>query len=239
MHIENPNCEILEKAYFLIVKKYALLFSDHVQTNIANCYNDKNIYAIPTLEQKLEQMPIQYRGTDREPIEAGFDTVYEHLENKMACHTLAEHKMYEKWKETSIDLRGLGYMDFQLTSLQDTLDVLKVAESESPNVYEIIWVKIAGHHATPPEGFIRAGYEPSYFPEGFFSPVCDCMCIPRWHGTDEEGELFQTYYRQLNSYGLFNDAETTLAFLNYYCSFDWTETGEYQIVEVWLPISRK
>ena len=234
MYIENPNCEILEKAYFLLVKKYTALFSDRILKIISNYYNDKNFYAIRALKQPLEQMPIQYQGVDREPIEAGFDTVYLHNENKMAGHSLAEHKMHEKWQENPIDLRGLGYMDFQLTSLHDALDVLKVAEVESPNIYEIIWAKIAGFNATPPEGFILAGYEPSFFPEGYFSPLCDCMCVPRWHGSDEEGILFRDYFQQLNQYGLFNDAETALAFLKYYCSFDWTETGEYQIIEIWI-----
>lgn len=233
MYIQNPACEILDKAAFLIVKKYTSLFSERILQTIAT-YPNENLYAIPTCNKKLETMPIKYQGTDREPIQAGFDTVYVHNENKMASHTKAEHAMYEQWKKTSINLRGLNHFDFQLTSLQETLDVLQIAEQESPNVYEIIWVQLAGNNAPAPNDFILAGYDVSFFPEGSFSAICDCMCIPRWHGTDDEGELFKSFFLQLNQHGLFKDAETALAFLHHYQSFDWTEQGEYQIVEVWL-----
>jgi hypothetical protein len=60
------------------------------------------------------------------------------------------------------------------------------------------------------------------------------MLFPRWHGTDEEGELFIKYFNQLNSFGLFNSIETAEEFLQYYLSFDWTERDDYYIVEVLL-----
>ena len=60
------------------------------------------------------------------------------------------------------------------------------------------------------------------------------MLIPRWHGTDEEGTLFLKYFKQLNSFGLFNSIENAKEFLEYYLSFDWTERGEFYITEVFL-----
>jgi len=68
-----------------------------------------------------------------------------------------------------------------------------------------------------------------------FSASCDCLCFPRWHGTDPEGLLFREHFSRLNRDGLFRSAQEARAFLRYYLSFDWTETGEYEIAEVWAP----
>jgi len=43
-------------------------------------------------------------------------------------------------------------------------------------------------------------------------------------------------FSRLNSSGLFGDIATAQAFLDYYLSFDWTETGDYTIAEVWVPV---
>jgi len=40
---------------------------------------------------------------------------------------------------------------------------------------------------------------------------------------------------RLNRDGLFQSAAEASAFLTYYLSFDWTETGDYEIAEVWAP----
>ncbi len=61
------------------------------------------------------------------------------------------------------------------------------------------------------------------------------MLIPRWHGTDEEGTLFLDHFSKLNRHGLFPTAQEAETFLKYYLSFDWTETGDYEIAEVFLP----
>jgi hypothetical protein len=62
-------------------------------------------------------------------------------------------------------------------------------------------------------------------------------CFPRWHGTDPEGVLFREHFERLNRHGLFESAQEASAFLAFYLSFDWTETGEYEIAEVWAPVT--
>jgi hypothetical protein len=85
-----------------------------------------------------------------------------------------------------------------------------------------------------PAGFSSIGFEPPFFYSDHFSASCDCMLVPRWHGTDKEGALFKEYFQMLNQYGLFADPLTAERFLKYYLSFDWTETGDYCITEVFI-----
>ena len=82
------------------------------------------------------------------------------------------------------------------------------------------------------------GYDPTWFIGDHFSAIADCMCFPLWHGTDEAGTLFKTYHDRLNGNALYDNAEDALEFLNYYRSFDWTETGEYVIAEVRTVVTR-
>ncbi len=71
-----------------------------------------------------------------------------------------------------------------------------------------------------------------------FSQLCDCLVIPRWHGTDEEGTLFLDHFRRLNRRGLFDERQEAEDFQEYYLSFDWRERDICDIVEVFLPADR-
>ena len=107
----------------------------------------------------------------------------------------------------------------------------------TPKDYEIIWVRLAGSPAIPPLGFQSIGFEPSYFIGDHFSASCDCMLFPRWHGTDKEGTLFLGYFNRLNTHGLFESTDDASAFLDYYLSFDWTERGDFEIVEIFIDVN--
>jgi hypothetical protein len=112
-------------------------------------------------------------------------------------------------------------------------DVYSWLENEK-HKYETIFVKIADIDCEVPKSFNSIGYEPSFFYTDHFSASCDCMLLPRWHGTDEEGFVFLNYFRELNSCGLFNSIGIAKDFLDYYLSFDWTESGDFFITEVFL-----
>jgi hypothetical protein len=103
-----------------------------------------------------------------------------------------------------------------------------------PEEFEIIWVRIVNTDMAVPAGYRSIGFEGSYFDGDHFSPSCDCMMIPRWHGTDKEGVLFKAYFEKLNEYGMFTTVDAVKEFLEYYESFDWTEVGPYEIVEVFV-----
>jgi hypothetical protein len=70
------------------------------------------------------------------------------------------------------------------------------------------------------------GYDATYFIGDHFSAIADSMFFPRYHGTDNEGTLFQDYHESLNNNGLFKSANEAHEFLNFYLSQDWTEHGE-------------
>lgn len=201
-----------ESAY-LVVKRFEALYRDFAQKPEFNLA----IYAVPLFGTDWSTSRVRYHGLDRDPLQA-WDYPWA---------LLAEIRMAE-----------IGYVspyNHHLSRSQDVTDVLKWAEGEVPGEYESVWARLASSHVMPPPSFRLAGYEPSFFPEGFFSALCDCMCFPRWHGTDIEGVLFSEHFKRLNSYGLFNSANEANNFLTYYLSFDWTETGDYQIIEVWIP----
>jgi hypothetical protein len=199
---------------FLVVKKFETLYDEF-------CTRpgfDRAIYALPVIGKPADHLKVRYRGLDR---------------NALSCFTkgtLGQIRMEELKRQGRVDTDD----DFIL-DLGDARDVLGWTNEERPGKYEIIWTRIAGASAVPPMGWRTLGYEPTYFGSDHFSAICDCMCFPRWHGTDKEGTLFAELFSRLNSSGLFSDVDTAQAFLDYYLSFDWTETGDYAIAEVWVP----
>lgn len=208
----------LKKSGFLIVKTYEKLCEDY-----AGRYNlTKDLYGIPRIDRAPELSFIKYRGIDRDA-----------LSPVKGSNLLAETHFFEFKPETEEETREL-LQDF-LFKYQDAMSIYECLE-ELKSKYEIIWAKIANSNDREPEGFISLGYEPSYFYCDHFSASCDCMLIPRWHGTDSSGLQFKAYFKKLNQYGLFNDPEAAGNFLEYYLSFDWTERGDYWITEVFARI---
>lgn len=196
---------------FLVLKRFEPLFREFAARPEFN----RRIYALPVFGEEPSRAVVRYRGLDRGAIKP-----YAH-------GALAEIRMAELDPD---DANG-GFV----TTLDQAREVLAWAEEEAPHVYEIAWARVAATPHAPPPGFELLGFEPSYFTGDHFSASCDCLCFPRWHGTDPEGLLFRQHFSRLNRDGLFRSAEEASAFLAYYLSFDWTETGEYEIAEVWAP----
>lgn len=196
---------------YLIVKPYATLYRKYMgRYKLTSDY-----YAIPRVDRTPEQSPIQYRGVDRDA-----------LSDYEKSDTLAEVRMAELVVEGRCE-EGFLFADADLN------EVLALLPSDAE--YEVVWTRIAGVTVDPPVGFEAIGFEPTFFIGDHFSASCDCLLIPRWHGTDKEGTLFAEHFRRLNAYGLFGTAVEAKVFLDFYLSFDWTETGEYSIAEVFLP----
>jgi hypothetical protein len=196
---------------FLVVKRFEPLFREFT----ARSKLDRRIYALPVLGDEPSAAAVRYRGLDRDAIQA------------FAEGSLAQIRLAELDPEDA----GEGF----LATADQARDVLRWAEEESPGLYELAWARVAGSAAAPPAGFERLGFEPSYFTGDHFSASCDCLCFPRWHGTDPEGLLFREHFGRLTRDGLFRSAEEARQFLAFYLSFDWTETGEYELAEVFAP----
>jgi hypothetical protein len=207
------------KSGYLIVKTYEKLYEDYKSK-----YNlSQHVYGIPRIDVQPETYPQKYRGIDRDALSAFNES-----------DLLAEVRL-EELKRDAKDEDNLLLLDGIILSYEDALEVYDYLD-EQKSTYEVIWTRIANSTGQVPEGFTSLGFEPSYYFGDHFSALCDCMFIPRWHGTDQDGILFETYYRKLNEFGLFDDAVIAKEFLDFYLSFDWTEIGDYWIIEVFAKI---
>ena len=212
---------------FLVVKRFEALYRDFASTGRF----DRAIYALPVGGTGPDRVAVQYRGLDRDAIRPWRDKPWGDKEA-----TSPRIRMAELLRAMLDDPAFTfdGQEDF-LRNERDAHQVLKWAEEEAPGDYEISWARVAGAPDAPPSGYQLLGYEPTYFVSDHFSPLCDCMCFPRWHGTDEEGSLFLDYFERLNPCGLFDDKQAAESFVAHYLSFDWTEQEDYLIAEVWAP----
>ncbi len=203
------------EAGFLIVKTYQRLYREY-----SGRYGlDHDFYAIPRVDREPQQATVQYRGLDRDAMnEGGSNAVYNN-------NSLAEIRMEELAK------LGKCCMGFTF-SLEDAKDAFSYVEDQADR--EIIWARTVVSNDTPPSDYASIGFEPTDFWTDHFAPQCDCMLIPRWHGSDNEGTLFSGHFRKLNRYGLFVTPDDALEFLEYYLKFDWTEHWEYEVAEVFI-----
>ena len=223
---------------FLLLKKYEIVYAQNLER--FKKYDSKT-YAHP-----FEDKPIYfYRGTDREgPGDFVFkdNLSFEELEivdffinKELFCKTECKYK--KECEEYQLE-----YDDSCLTRLNIILDEEYVKKLKSTlknsDDYEIVFVKAADTETDIPKGYKFAGFDISYSRidlQGMFSIICDCLFIPMWHGCDENGTAFMEFFNKLNKNGLFNDRNTAFEYLKYYNSFDWAETGNYAIYEIYLP----
>ena len=202
---------IVIDAGLLIVKTFERLYADYKDRYALT----RDYYAMPRIDREPRQSPIQYRGLDRDALDDYADSG---LDAEVLLALLA------------LERGAVNGIVFSPGDAQQVFEMLGPLQID----YEILWTRIAGSNVEPPGGYCSAGYDPTYFSGDHFSASCDCMLIPRWHGTDEAGELFLPFFHQLNAYGLFENPEVAQEFLDYYLSFDWTERGDFVIAEVFL-----
>jgi large subunit ribosomal protein L7/L12 len=211
---------------FLIVKKFDGLYRSYGYRTPRGT----QIYSLPQEGIEPDAVRKKYRGLDREPLTGlPLDSLARMLRLNAAAAPIAERTATLAMAQLSV-ARGVQE-DHLLPSFEDARDVyLTLGE---PKDWEIVWAQLTGESGQAPPQSVRLGCEPSWYPGGYFSALCDCMCFPRWHGTDEAGTLFADYHARLNAHGLFESQHDAAEFLRFYLSLDWTETGEYSIVEVY------
>ncbi|HEX7663241.1 MAG TPA: hypothetical protein VF407_01955 [Polyangiaceae bacterium] len=199
---------------FFVLERFDVLYRKYA----AKPGFDRPIYALPVHGTEPGAVSKRYVGLDRDPICA-------YAGGSLAQIRLAEIAKAKKRDSLTEDL---------LLSIEDANDVLEWAEREALGTYELAWARIAGTNDLPPAGFERRGCEPTYA-NGHFSAICDALAFPRWHGTDRGGTAFRSWFERLNDHALFDHASDAAAYLDFYVSFDWTERGVFEIVEVWTP----
>lgn len=168
----------------------------------------------------------RYRGIDRDWV-SGWD----HRDASLAQIRVAEIR-----RRAGGDLHATTAADSgALPTADDAADVLRWCDADSPGVYECGWARVVGSEATVPVGLEALGFEPCWFPFGDFSALADCLLLPRWHGADAEGTEFVEAFESLNLHGLFPTPAGAAEFIERYRSFEWSEDGDYSVVEVFAP----
>jgi len=205
---------------YLIVRSFDWMYRDFNRP----AETDHSVYSIPRSGVAPDQCPKKYRGIGRNPLGLWFPD----LDDGSPPPAEPEASAFL----ATLDEAGRSADDF-IPMWEDVKGVW--AKLKAPSNWEVVWAaKCAAEVAAPPRSKLL-GYEPTWFTGDHFSALCDCMCFPVWHGTDEAGELFAEHHDRLNKHALFGSQRDAENFLEYYTSFDWTETGEYAIAELRLP----
>jgi hypothetical protein len=216
---------------FLIVTRFEVLYRDYcdriekvVRENWS--FTDKLIYSVPQEGLPSSEVRKQYRGIDRVPLIAWPSREFPD----------------ETWMGREEPEASQALEDLETANRADNGFIFSVLDARrvysllrNPDWWELIWAGNSEVRMDKNGVGLTLGFEPTWFVGDRFSAVCDCMCFPKWHGTDKEGVLFAEHYERLNDYALFNSRDEAQAFLDFYRSFDWTETGDYVIAEICLP----
>ena len=216
---------------FLIVTRFEALYRDYCDRigKVARehrGFTEKSIYSVPQERLPSSEVRKKYRGLDRVPLIAWPsrefpDETWMGREEPKASQALED-------LETANQAHD-GFI-FSVLDAQRVYSLLR-----KPDWWELIWAGNSEVRMDRNGVGLTLGFEPTWFSGDRFSAVCDSMCFPRWHGTDPEGKLFAEYHERLNEHALFNSRAEAQQFLDFYRSFDWTETGDYVIAEICLP----
>jgi hypothetical protein len=190
---------------------------------------DKKVYAAPYGDVAAEQMSKQYRGLQREPIQAWHEClrgsgVVEPIDRELEASLL----LYE-FTQT-----GRADDDF-IFAIEDARELVR--RIEPPVERDIIWARRMDACGTVPAETELLGYEPSaFYPPCCTSAVAEGMFFSVWMREREEYPQIRRYLVKLNRWGLFNTPIEAAEFLESYLSLlpmDWDEHREkYYVTEV-------
>lgn len=233
--MNRTPAELYMDTGYLIAKTFKRMYREYLELRSRRKWplpDDRVIYSVPWKEKSPDAYAKKYRGVCRDPlfpwsekdeeIFRGSDMVVEPLDSELDAH-LAVGRL-----DKDVDPDD----DIVIHSHEDAMEVFGLLET--PAKREVIWICDAESDMAGRSDYPLLGYDPAWFGGNWFSAISDCLCFPIWHGTETEGELFKTHHEKLNRHALFDTPATARAYLEYYRSFDWTETGDYTIIEVRL-----
>ncbi|HLO18354.1 MAG TPA: hypothetical protein VK206_26210 [Anaerolineales bacterium] len=204
---------------FLIVRPYEWLYQRFWKPTEPEQF----IYAIPRKGADPNSNEKRYHGISRGALEAW------HEELRGAPHIEVPEDFRAAAALRVLEDNGLADLDF-VFNYTDAHDIF--SKLDHPDSWELIWAANADSQVAEPPNTRLLGFEPTWFYGDHFSAIADSMCFPEWHGPDEDGTLFRDSFSRLNEYGLFPSPALAKDFLEFYRSFDWTETGDYVIAKV-------
>ncbi|MBN1362336.1 MAG: hypothetical protein JW993_17205 [Sedimentisphaerales bacterium] len=216
---------------FLIEKTFARMCREflnrlkHFRPDLVN----KSFYSWPRTDVPPEQMPKQYRGLQREPIQGWM----EELRGSGVVEP-TEQELEASLFLTELERADKADHDF-IFALPDAQALLQMIPP--PLEREIIWARRMDAGDEPPRETELLGYEPS----GFLTPCCE-SALADWmffnYGSipDEDGSKLREYHEKLNRWGLFDSPVDAERYLGAFLSFvpadrEWHRYNNY-ITEV-------
>jgi hypothetical protein len=169
-------------------------------------------YSTPRTDVPPEQVPKQYRGLQREPLQSWIELlrgsgVVEPTDQELAASLFL----------TELEKAGKVVDDIILT-LEDAREVLK--KIEPPVEVEIVWARRMDADDKAPPGTVLLGYESNtFYPPTCDSSIAESMFFTSPGSCDEEGSRFRVYHEKLNRWGLFDTPSDAEQYLKDWLSF--------------------
>ena len=176
-------------------------------------------YSTPRTDVPPEQMPRQYRGLQREPLQGWMEGlrgsgVVEPTDQELEASLFLEQLMRE----------GKAGDDI-IFALEDARRLL--GKIEPPVERDIIWARRMDAADLPSAETVVLGYEPTlFYPPCCESAIAEGMFFTYPMPKDMEGLLLQGWHDKLNKWGLFDTPEEAEQYLKTYLSSvpqDWDQ----------------
>ena len=215
MHVYNIT------SGFLIVKTFARMCREYL-ASLAHGWPHllgRRGYSVPRRSVPPEQMPRQYRGLHREPIQGWVEAL-----RGSGVVEPTDQELEASLALTQLDREGKSDNDF----VHELTDAKKLMEMIDPPVErEIIWARIVDEGYPPPaeisqdDPILRKtellGYDPSaFYPPYCSSAIAESMFFTWWLCDDEETLRFAAHHEKLNKWGLFRTSADAAQFLEVY-----------------------
>ncbi len=168
-------------------------------------------YSQPSREISPDEMPKQYKGLHREPMQGWVESlrgsgVIEPTDRELAASLFLEN----------LNADGKACDDF-VFALDDAIELVDMIVP--PIEREIIWARRMDAGDVPPHEMVLLGYDvTAFYPPESNSAIAECMFFITWIDYDKERVRFREYHAKLNRWGLFNTVGDAEQYLEAYLS---------------------
>lgn len=180
---------------------------------------DKGGYSVPRRDVPPEQMPKQYSGLHREPIQGWMEALRD-----SGVVEPTQQELEASLFLTELERAGKAGDDF-IFALDDAKRLMQMIAP--PVEREIIWARRMDAADPAPAGTVLLGYEPSaFYPPDCNSAVAEGMFFTCWIREREENPQLKAHHAKLNKWGLFDTPAEAEQYLESYLSSlpaDWDE----------------
>ena len=203
------------KSGFLVEKTFARMCFEH-RARLARGWPhllDKHGYSVPCENVSPDEMPKQYRGLMRDPIQGWVEAL-----RGSGVEEPTDQELNASLLLAQLDREGKASNDF-LLEFQDAKRLLNMIEP--PVEREIIWARcIEEDCSISPEvdaELVILGYDPSaFYPPHCHSAIAASMFFTWWECDDEKILRFAAHHERLNKWGLFDTPTDAEQFLKAY-----------------------